>query len=180
MSSTIVRRLLSTDQRRLAAHFQRLDRHSLHARFGAGISPYRASLYADSVFTAEALVYGAFPDGCLRAVAELRPLPNAWPKRAEAAFSVEPRWQGRGIGDRLMHRVLTVAQNRGIRELHLLCLPGNLRMQNLAQKHRARLHRLPGQVEAHLTRPFPTPFSITQEMAGEYRALADAMFQWRR
>ena len=180
MSSTIVRRLFIADQRRLAAHFRRLDQRSLHARFGAGISPHRASLYAESAFSPEALIYGAFPDGCLRAVAELRPLPDARPRRAEAAFSVEPRWQGRGIGDRLMHRVLTVAQNRGIREMHLLCLPGNLRMLSLAQKHRARLHRFPGQIEAYLTCPWPTPFSITQEIAGEYRAFTDAMFRWRR
>lgn len=173
-----IRRLRGTDRMRIVTHFLSLDVSTLRARFGGVMSPEAVQRYAETVQDGPAIVFGAFPDGRLRAVGELRALPDSWPRACEAAFTVAPDWQNRGLGDALLARVLAVAQNRGYRVLYMICLPENRRMQNLARKHRAVLDMQPGQVAARLTPPWPTPLSITEEMAGEYTALIRAAFRW--
>ncbi len=87
-----------------------------------------------------AIVCGAFVDGQLRGLVELRGLFQSWPSTAEAAFSVEPDWQNIGIGDALFERMFAMARNRGVRTIQMICLRENSRMRHLAAKHDARLH----------------------------------------
>jgi GNAT superfamily N-acetyltransferase len=75
----------------------------------------------------------------VRAVAELRKLGSGWGADAEAAFSVEPDWQEKGIATELMGRVIRSARNRGVRHLYLSCLAENTKMQAIARKHEAQL-----------------------------------------
>ena len=49
-----------------------------------------------------AVVFGYFENGELHAAAELRKLGDTWGRGAEAAFSVEPGFQERGIATELM------------------------------------------------------------------------------
>lgn len=178
MTVPAIRRLHVFDAPRIRAHFRALDADSLRARFGASVGPDALARHADSVLGAGALPLGAFGDARLLALAELRPVPEAGPRSFEAAFSVEPARQNQGLGDALLSRVLAVARNRGIATLYMLCLPENRRMQKLARKHGAVLTLCPEQIAACLATPWPTPFTLTEEMAGEYRAYMRAMFSW--
>lgn len=180
MPTPTIRRLYAFDRCQIVSHFQRLDPVSNRARFGARAKPIQLRHYSSEIFSAPGFVFGVFPDGDLRAVAELRPLSERWPRTGEVAFSVERNWQDRGIGDALLTHILTVAQNRGFCELLMLCLPENRRMQHLARKNRAKIKLSPGQVEARLATPWPTPISITEELVCEYHAFAEAMFLWPR
>ena len=103
---------------------------------------------------------------------------NDWPMTAEAAFSVEPDWQDRGIGDALVARVVAAAQNRSVKTLYMFCLPENKRMQHLAMKHDAILAYHSGEVEATLDPSWPTALSIAEEIAGEFYGLAHAVLRW--
>jgi hypothetical protein len=70
-------------------------------------------------------------DGVVRGIAELHPL-DAAGRRAEAAFSVEPGWQGRGIGTRLVARLLEDAVASGYDKIFLCCEVRNRSIRNIA------------------------------------------------
>ena len=178
MHDLAIRRLRVFDKPQIETHFQNLDDEALRSRFGMIVPRKFVENYASGVLSNAALVYGAFPDSHLRGVAELRQVEDGPTYAAEAAFTVETPWQGHGIGDALLSRLIAGARNRGIREVHMLCLATNQRMRHLAKKHDADLNLVPGQVEATLTPPWPTPFSVAQELAGEYHAYARAVFSW--
>ncbi|HBS50861.1 MAG TPA: N-acetyltransferase [Rhodobacteraceae bacterium] len=153
MPDPTIRRLHPFDRRRIEARYRRLDPDSLRARFGGILGADGLTAHIDRLNREDALLFGAFPDARLRGLAELCRLPDSMPRACEAAFSVEPDWQNRGLGDALLSRVLAAAQNRGIRTLYMICLPENRRMQHLARKHEAELTLLPGEVAARLETP---------------------------
>lgn len=173
-----IRRLWPMDQPAVLDHFLSLDRDIRHMRFGGGVGDGFLRDYADDVLKVGSVIFGAFPDGELRAVGELRGLLDAWPVRAEAAFSVERVWQDRGIGDALVTRVIAAAQNRSVNTLNMICLPENRKMQHLAMKHHAVLDLSVDEVEARLDPPWPTPSSLAEEFAGEAQGLTDALLRW--
>ncbi|WP_172677853.1 GNAT family N-acetyltransferase [Ruegeria sp. 6PALISEP08] len=178
MQDVIIRRLRKYDQALVTNHFNSLDEDVLLSRFGTPVQPEGLRHYISNMFANAALIFGAFPDSCLRGVGELRLIPDHKHHAAEAAFTVEKVWQDQGIGDALLSRLITVAQNRGVREVHMLCLATNQKMRRLAEKHNAELALVPGQVEATLTTPWPTPFSMAKEITSEYRAFTRAVLSW--
>ncbi|MEO1139009.1 MAG: GNAT family N-acetyltransferase [Pseudomonadota bacterium] len=171
-----IRRLWAPDKRDLIDHFERLDPTTRRMRFGAAVSREFVKGYAEDVLSIDCVVYGAFVDGTLRGVGELRSLLGRWPPRAEAALSVESAWQAEGIGDALFARMVAAAQNRGVRSIYMLCLRENNRMVNLAKKHHAYLKFETGDVEATLDPPWPTPFSMVEEMVGSTSSYLRAVF----
>lgn len=178
MYDLAIRRLRIFDKPQVTTHFQSLDANALRCRFGVQVPPGFAKHYAMGIFDDNALIYGAFPDPFLRGVGELRFPNNGNPLVAEAAFSVESAWQDKGIGDALLSRIITAARNRRIREVHMLCLATNQKMRRLAARHNAELSLITGQVQATLTTPWPTPFSVAEEIAAEYHAFARAILSW--
>ena len=134
-----IRRLWESDKPKLADHFQRLDAPTRRLRFGNSVSDSFLKEYVEQVPSIDSVFFGAFREGNLRGVAELRGLLDSWPWSAELALSVEPAWQDEVIGDALLNRLIAAAQNRGIKKIHMLCLRENARMQSLAKKHDAVL-----------------------------------------
>jgi hypothetical protein len=61
--------------------------------------------------------------------------------------------------------VILLARNRGIRTLHVRCLPHNRAMQVLARRHGARLVFKHEAAHGTLDAGPPTPFSVFQEWA---------------
>ena len=93
---------------------------------------------------------------------------------AEAAFSIEKRWQSLGIGSALLERSLLAARNRGIKRLEVCCLMENQRMQQLARKFEAELTFDFGTVIGKMENPHPTALSVMQEMAVDGHSFAAA------
>lgn len=169
-------RLSAASQSSICDHFQRLDPTSRRARFCGAISDDAVLKYAQNIFRHDAIVCGAFVEGQVRGVVELRGLFRSWPSTAEAAFSVEPDWQNIGIGDALFDRMFAMAQNRGVRTIQMICLKENSRMRHLAAKHDARLHFNQDATEAVLHPYWPTPASVIEEIVGETRGYALRLF----
>jgi acetyltransferase len=69
---------------------------------------------------------------------------------AEFAIVVADAWQGRGIGTRLLDKLIDVARRRGLRQLYGDILGTNLPMLELVRKHRFQLRR--HEEDATLTR----------------------------
>jgi len=108
---------------------------------------------------------GYFVGEDMRGVAELSPFAPPYGCEGEAAFSVEAPHRLRGVGTALFRRLLLAARNRGLRTIHVRCLPHNRAMQALARRHGARIvfsgDETLGRVEAAPA----TPLSVMQEWA---------------
>jgi RimJ/RimL family protein N-acetyltransferase len=143
----MIRKLWPIEATRFRDHLLRLDRPSRRMRFAHAVADGFITEYASRMSSNGAIVYGWFDDdGELRAVAELRRIGDAWGDDAEAAFSVEPGFQGRGIATELMGRVIRSARNRGVRHLVMTCLADNAKMQAVARHYDADLRFEQGEV----------------------------------
>ncbi|WP_051630617.1 GNAT family N-acetyltransferase [Afifella pfennigii] len=158
-----IRKLWPHEARLFGAHLLRLGPQARRMRFGAPVNEERLRLYARDAFTFDAIVLGYFADGLMRGSAELHPLRHSRPAEAEAAFAIEDDWQGHGIGQALMARILTLAQNRGMERLHLFCLQENRRMLHLARRFDAALTYETGEVDALVRPGSASPFSFLDE-----------------
>lgn len=172
-----IHRLWQTDQPAIRSHFLRLDSRGRRMRFCGAVSQTRIEHYAGQLFQPNSFIFGAFPDGRLRAIAELHMRSSDEQGVADAAFSVEPEWQDQGIGNALLNRVVTSAQNRSVTSLYMMCLVENEKMRHLASKHHAMLEIHSGEVEAWIHPPWPTALSIFEEASGEFLSLAHAVLR---
>ncbi|MCK5931067.1 MAG: GNAT family N-acetyltransferase [Fulvimarina manganoxydans] len=174
-----LRRLTGSDSVLLRDHLLRLDKETRRLRFGTMVNDPFLVRYASLALVSDAHVRGVFVEGVLRGVSELRFLTGSH-QQAEAAFSIEKAYQGRGLGDLLFAKLVAAARNRGVRRLFLTCLRENGRMQAIAAKHGADLSFHEGDVMAELRRPYADLTSIQSELADEAQAYVFALIDWRR
>ncbi|MHB2168465.1 N-acetyltransferase family protein [Alsobacter sp. R-9] len=129
-----IRRLGSNDRGAFREHLLRLDGESRASRFAMAASDAFVERYAGTAIVHDITLFGFFDEERLRAVAELRPVGE---RAAEAAFSVEPAWRGRGIATALFARIIDDARALGTRRIYMSCLSENRAMQALARKFEA-------------------------------------------
>ncbi len=158
------RKLSSTDVPRLADHLIRLPADDRRCRFGGSVSDDEIRRYCHSVDWRNATIVGYFHHNIIRAAAELRFDEVANSTSAEAAFSVEHPFQGHGTGTKLMRRIITVAQNSGIQNITVVCLPENGRMRSMLAKHHASFKADNGEIVATIRLYSTDPISIAQEV----------------
>lgn len=165
MSQTLLfRRLFALDEGAFRAHLKRLSPEDRRFRFGAPASDDFIDAHVDRCDWSEILVLGCEMDGVVRGAAELRPIRHAWPASAEVAFTVETPFQSHGIGTRLFRRIAILATNRGYRQLYTLCLTQNRRMRRIALTYQARLVSYEDEIEGLVDLPWPSPFSLAEEV----------------
>jgi GNAT superfamily N-acetyltransferase len=171
----VIRKLWMGEAAKYRDHMLRLDPDSRHSRFAGGVSDDFIRKYVDLSNSLDAVVYGFFLGGSMRAAAELRPLGVRFPHQAEAAISVEKPWQSHGVGSALLRHTLLAARNRGFRLLHMACLAQNRRMQQLARKFDAELSFDFGNVIGEVESSRPTPLSLMREFMADSHGFATAM-----
>ena len=161
----IYRPLHWTEARLYRQHLQRLDESSRYTRFSGTVSDAGIAVHVGAIDWRHAAVIGYFHDGVLRGAVELRYTPGFLPEAAEIGITVEPRYQGRRIGSRLVDRALLLLRNRGIAKAQITCLAGNRRIQKLALKYRASFAVSAAGDEVHITLevPLPDPASLLAE-----------------
>ncbi|GJD98433.1 GNAT family N-acetyltransferase [Methylobacterium isbiliense] len=152
----LIRRLWPADRAAVEAHFRRLDRETRFSRFMGTVSEAGAQAYGAGALARDGVVFGAFVDGVLRGVGELRPMEaGGLGPEAEAAFTVERAYRRRGLGTALATRLRGAARHAGVARVHLRTLATNRAMLGLAGKLDADL-RLGGH-EAHAVIPVAPP-----------------------
>jgi GNAT superfamily N-acetyltransferase len=171
----LIRKVWIAEAERYREHLLRLDKASRRSRFGGAVSDETVRRHGDLAFGMGHVVHGFFADGILRGAAELRTFAGALAREAEAAFSIEQRWQSHGVGSALLERTLLAARNRGIKFLHLECLADNARMQQLARKFDAELSFDFGSVVGEVTTPSATPLSLMREILVDGHGFATAL-----
>jgi GNAT superfamily N-acetyltransferase len=174
LSGGSIRKLWVADTAAFKDHLMRLDPQTRRNRFGMAASDEFVARYAETSFALDTLIHGVFVGGDLVAVGELRSLGRSRTE-AEAAFSVETDWQGRGFGQRLMDRVLLAARNRRIERLYMNCLASNGQMQRLARRAGADLEYEGGDVVGLVVPQTPTPASWLREAVRDGYGWASAV-----
>lgn len=168
----IYRKLVAAEALRLRDHLLRLSPLDRHCRFAGHVSDAVIDSYCRRIPWLGTVVVGRFEDGVLRAAAECRWLGPAQLRSVEVAVTVEPEWQGQGIGTELVRRVVTVARNRGAASIFMLCLTDNRPMQAIARKLAGDLRFVDGEVEVRIAVPFATNASLMQEALADLSGLA--------
>ncbi|WP_197028273.1 GNAT family N-acetyltransferase [Bosea sp. 117] len=162
----VIRPLMPTENAIYLDHLLRLDPLSRFSRFGGPTSDNALRRHAARAAAAGATLIGYFEKTILRGVAELHPvvtLPGK-PRVAEAAFSVEREWQGKGVGSALMRHLVRYAQNRGIEHLQIMFLASNGRMKRIVVHHTDDLDVAENEVISCVRPPRATPFSWLREV----------------
>ncbi|MCB1479921.1 MAG: GNAT family N-acetyltransferase [Rhodobiaceae bacterium] len=169
----VIRRLWVTETPAFREHLARLDGDSRRLRFAGAVSPQYVEAYANDALKRATAVYGWFEGADMRAAAELHgPM---FSRTGEAAFSVEPDYQGRGIGTALMGRIVLSARNRGMRHLVVSCLSENSPMQKIVRHHDAEIEFHTGETVGTVHPNFPTGLSMLREAIAESHGLTSAM-----
>ena len=173
---TAFRKLSPSELSRYREHLLRLEPIDRHMRFGGAVSDAVIEQHCLRMDWHDTVVIGCFEDGVLCGAAELRTAGDLFPSRGELAFSVERAFQGRGIGRALMSRILTVARNRGIRQVNLICLLENRAMQNLAQKFSSTRVVEAGEVGVSIRLDRADQLSMMSEALDESANLVTSLF----
>ena len=168
----VTRKLSAAEIDLYEAHLMRLDRADRASRFHAGVTDDAIAHHCRKLRHATVWLFGTFIEGVLRAAAELHVEPQNWLEGAELALSVETPYQGQGLGKDLVRRALTVAQNRGLREVGMICLRDNHRIRRIATRFQSTLTLDTSDMTAGMTLPGPTPHSLWQEVLDDEAALA--------
>jgi GNAT superfamily N-acetyltransferase len=171
----VIRKLWIGEARKYRDHLLRLDGESRRNRFGGALADELIEAYVATAMRTGTVTHGFLVDGVLRGVAELRPFGAAFPTEAEVAFSIEKPWQSHGVGSALLERTLLAARNRGIKLVHMSCLAGNARMQQLARKFEAELSFDFGSVVGEVEAPHATPLSLFREFVADGHGFATAV-----
>ena len=160
----IYRKLFPYEIWRLREHLLRLSPADRRLRFFGGVGDDFITEHCRRVDGLRAVVVGYFESGVLRGAAELH-LDRNFGDRAELAITVESEWQAHHIGTEWLGHAITIAENRGVRSIAMLCLLDNSRMQHVARKFVDRLVIVDDQAEANVKVPFPTQLSLWHEAA---------------
>jgi GNAT superfamily N-acetyltransferase len=162
-----IRKLWPSESDKLRDHLLRLDMTNRRLRFAHAVSDHFIIEYAGRQPDMATVIHAYIEAGQVRAVAELRRLARDWGPEAEAAFSVEPDWQGRAIGNDLMGRVVRSPRNRGVRHLLMSCLAEKRKIQAIARKHHAELTFEQGDVIGTIAPDNATYLSQFEESIGD-------------
>lgn len=174
-----IRKLWQADKEAFRAHLLRLDFDSRRRRFAMAASDAFIERYVETCFHLDSVIHGYFVDGELRGVGELRFLDTST-TQAEAAFSVETAWQGKGIGTELMEHTILTARNRGISRVYMNCLASNRSMQKMARSAGAELDFEAGEVVGLVVPPHASAASYVREAVLDTEGWATAIVDLQR
>jgi GNAT superfamily N-acetyltransferase len=158
-----IRKLLPAEYPAYAAHLKRLDPADRGSRFHAAVGDDTLDAHVAKMGWAETAIVGAFSGGEVIAAAELHDRFGDWFHAAEIAVTVEAEFQGRGLGSELVRRAVTIAKNRGMRRVAMICLRDNHRMRRIARHLPCRFVDEEGALTVAVDVGWPTPESLLQE-----------------
>lgn len=159
----VYRKLLPAEISRYRDHLLRLSRADRHARFSGTVSDDVIENHCRNLDWSRTILIGAFHQGVLRGAVELCTDRLLWPDSAELAISVEKDFQEMRIGSALVRRALTIARNRSITTIAIICQSTNRRMRALARRYGGKAEIDGGEVIATIPLEPADQFSLALE-----------------
>lgn len=99
----------------------------------------------------------------------------------ELAVSVDGKFQGQGIANKLMDHMIIWGKTRSIHSVFMHCITQNAKIQHLARKHGLRMIERDGaEVTSRVDLPPPTPMDYTADFMREQRELLEQMHEIQR
>ena len=130
-----LKRLNEINRKKVLEHFLRLDYDSKSSRFCTPITDENMSIYVQKIDFKNG-IFGIFNDNLdIIGLGECVFFKEKDKLTAEVAFTVEKPYQGNGLGNKLMKRVVQYANSRDIHELHMYCIRNNQAILHLAKKY---------------------------------------------
>jgi RimJ/RimL family protein N-acetyltransferase len=174
-----IRKLTPADRPAIRAHLARLDPEARRKRFGHPVPPHTAAAHADGIDFSDTILFGRIDGGAVRGLVAITPC-GPGGTTGELGLSVEAGWRGQGLGTELTRRVFTIATNRRVGRVIVLCVADNAPMQRIARKLGGYVRSREGtEVEMAVDLPKPTAWSVAQENAIHGGSVLGAAFdQW--
>ena len=137
-----LRHIRPEDESALTALYERLSPQTAYQRFFTvmrRLPPDWAHILANVDYDRRMAIAALGPGGELIGVA--RYIYDERAQETEIAIVIEDRWQGRGLGTRLLGELIGYAEARGIRRFRAYVLADNLRMFKLIRRVTTILER---------------------------------------
>lgn len=163
-----IKRIDSQYQDAVLEHFMRLDKESRYNRFCISMNDYALENYVKQIDYKNA--YFAVFDDELKIVGLgecVREKSSKTPNVAEVAFSVLKEYQGQGLGNKILGRIVRYAQANNIDTLNMFCLRTNQKVVHLAKKFGLKVSISEGENIATLDNMQANEFSPINELVEE-------------
>ena len=154
-----------------AKHLKSLPDHDKYSRFGFRVTDYAIDqLMLRIAYNPEQhKLWAAFnDDDVIVGWGHMAEDKNSW----ELAVSVDPAYQGNGLGSDLIQEMLSWAKFHHVEEVYMHCIEENKTIQHLAAKHglktRERSH---GERTAAIEVPEPSIFEANKQLWKEHSEL---------
>ena len=169
-----IRRLWPVERRLFTDHLLRLNAEDRLLRFQGHTGDTAIDAYVESLDWFAGVVIAFFVDGDVRAAAHLAWTRGALVRTGEIGLSVEAPFRRRGVGTALLRRAMTVARNRFVSDVELLCMPENTAMRRVAAHLGLKWKVTSGQAESAAHLHWPDQLSLFDEMLSETEGLVRA------
>lgn len=131
-----LKRLTEINREEVLNHFLRLDSESRSSRFCSSISDENMTNYVNKIDFKNG-IFGLFNENLeIIGLGECVFFKDKDKLTAEVAFTVEKEYQGNGLGNKLMKRVVQYANSRDVHELQMYCIRTNQAILHLAKKYK--------------------------------------------
>lgn len=151
-------------------HLTSLNLEDRHLRFGAVMSDEAIEAYVDSQWDADGAWLGVYDGDHIIALAHIAIVGE----EAELGLSIEPKYRGQKLGQRLFERAVLYIKSRNIKHVFMHCLSENAVMRHIANKYNMTMVTSHGETDARATIDFPfTPFDTINEVVAQQLALYD-------
>jgi len=177
----IVRKVLPNEYSKYRTHLKALDESSRILRFGAPVTDDVIDKLCNKIeqYSHNHVLF-AIENANLEFVA-VGHIANF--KEMEMAFSVLDSYQGQGMGEALMKRVIQHCRTLGLRKGFMVCLPHNQAIKHLCQKHGIQIHTEYGETTADVELPAPDMSTYISEAGSRNLGVFDflskrAMLPW--
>jgi GNAT superfamily N-acetyltransferase len=169
----IVRKVLAAEYGKYRKHLKSLDEASRMLRFGAPITDEVIDQLCDKIeLDTRHHVLFAIENANLEFVAVGH---VAMFKDIEMAFSVLTQYQGQGMGEALMKRVIQHCRTKGRLKGYMVCLPHNQAIKHLCQKHGIKIHTEYGEITADVELPAADAATYFNEAGSQNLGVLDFM-----
>lgn len=169
----VVRKVLPTEYGKYRTHLKSLDLESRTLRFASPVTDEIIDQICDKVeFDTENHVLFAIENDKLEFIAVGH---VALFDDMELAFSVHKDYQGHGLGNLLMKRVIQHCRTIGHLKGHMVCLPHNQAIKHLCTKHGIKIHTESGETLGDVDLPDPNVSTYVSEATDRNIAIMDFM-----